>query len=104
MGDLGFVSVPSIVVICYLAGMIMKVSPLDSRFIPCMCGLLGGILGVIAFFFIPEIIAEDALTSVAMGIVSGLAATGAHQVGVQLSENKKKEDIPTQNDISSKSN
>jgi uncharacterized membrane protein YuzA (DUF378 family) len=98
--DLGFVTVPAIVVICYLAGMIIKVSPLDSRYIPCICGLCGGALGLVALLLVPEMMgASDPLTAIAIGIVSGLAATGAHQAGVQLSDNKKrKADTSAQED------
>ena len=89
--DFGFITVPSIVVICYLAGMIMKVSPLNSRYIPSICGILGGVLGGVALLVIPEVIGNsDPLTAIAIGIVSGLAATGAHQAGTQLNQKKDK--------------
>lgn len=82
--DFGFVAVPSISVICYLVGMIVKASPLDSRFIPSICGVLGGFLGAAAMFLIPSVIGSDPFMAVAIGIVSGFAATGVHQVAEQL--------------------
>jgi hypothetical protein len=90
--DLGFVSVPSILIICYLTGMIVKMSPISSKFIPPICGVLGGILGAVALFCVPEVIGSDPLMAVAIGIASGLAATGANEVGVQLKRDKGKED------------
>jgi len=82
--DFGFTSVPSILIICYFAGMIVKVSPLDSRYIPIICGLVGGVLGIVALFLVPEVVGSDPLMAVAVGIASGLAATGVNQIGSQL--------------------
>lgn len=82
-----FVSVPAIVVICYFAGFIcksFKVQKLDN-FIPCICGTLGLILGLVTFYTIPNFIpADNWADAVAVGIVSGLAATGINQVYKQI--------------------
>lgn len=80
------VQVVAITVICYLIGMGVKASPLDDKWIPCIVGALGGVLGVVGMATVPDFPAHDALNAVAIGIVSGLAATGAHQIGKQLSE------------------
>ena len=85
--DFGFTSIPSILVICYFIGMVVRISSLDSRYIPIICGVTGGALGVVAFFLVPEVVGSDPLMAIAIGISSGLAATGANQIGVQL--NKK---------------
>lgn len=82
----GLGSVAAIVVICMLAGEIVKATPLDNKWIPIICGILGGILGPVGMHLMAEFPASDILTAVAVGIVSGLAATGAHQIGKQLSE------------------
>lgn len=80
--------VGAIVVICYLIGMGIKVSPLDNKYIPVIVGVCGGILGVVAFLTgMPDFPAADVLTAIAVGIVSGLAATGANQAFKQLKEN-----------------
>ena len=48
-------------------------------------GITGGILGVIAKHInMPDFPAVDYITAVAVGIVSGLAATGINQIGKQL--------------------
>ena len=85
MEFLGIVSVTAITVICYLIGLAVKLSPLNDKFIPLVCGVVGGILGVIAFFTgFPHFPAEDVLSAIAVGIVSGWAATGINQLYKQL--------------------
>lgn len=83
----GIVEVGALVVICYLIGETVKVSPLDNKFIPVIVGFCGGILGVIAMYTgMPDFPAHDIITAIAVGIVSGLAATGANQVFKQLNK------------------
>lgn len=84
----GIAGVAAITVICYLAGEAVKVSKLDSKFIPVIVGAVGGILGVVGLFFMPDFPASDIITAVAVGIVSGLAATGINQVVKQLGGTK----------------
>lgn len=84
METFGIASVAAITVICYLVGAGVKVSGLDSKFIPVIVGIAGGILGVLGYRFMPDFPASDILTAVAVGIVSGLAATGVDQVVKQL--------------------
>ena len=87
----GIGSVAAITVICYLAGVMVKATPFDNNgLIPIVCGLLGGILGVVGMLFMPDFPANDFLTAAAVGIVSGLAATGANQIGKQLAGGKEK--------------
>ena len=84
-----FVSVPAIVVVCYLIGMCIKTfaNEKGERFIPCICGICGGILGVVVFFTIPGFIgANNWITALAIGIVSGLASTGANQIYKQFTK------------------
>ena len=57
---------------------------LDNKFIPVICGFVGAILGVVGMYTMPDFPAKDILNAVAIGIVSGLASTGANQVGKQL--------------------
>lgn len=83
---LGIVAIPVITVICFLVAELVKATSLDNKWLPIICGACGGILGVVAMSIMPEFPGKDYLTSIAIGIVSGLAATGAHQVYKQLSE------------------
>lgn len=83
--DFGIASVAAITVICYLAGVIAKATALDNKWIPVICGVLGGVLGVAGLYLgLPDFPAADPLTAVAVGIVSGLAATGVNQAVKQL--------------------
>lgn len=82
-----FVAFPAIVVMCYLAGVICKTFDNEKldKFIPCICGVLGAILGVVIFVTIPNFIpAENWAVAVAIGIVSGFSATGINQIWKQL--------------------
>jgi hypothetical protein len=82
--DFGIVSVAAITVICYLAATGVKATPLDSKWLPIICGALGGALGVVGMLIMPDFPATDYLTAIAVGVVSGLAATGANQIYKQL--------------------
>lgn len=74
----------AITVICYAVGLLLKASALEDKWIPCIMGLLGGALGAVAMYVVPEFPAADIFNAIAIGIVSGLAATGADQIYKQL--------------------
>jgi len=84
--EFGMASVAAITVICYLAGLVVKASPWNNdKYIPILCGLTGGVLGLAALYLpLGGFPAQDPLTALAVGIASGLAATGADQAGRQL--------------------
>ena len=82
--DFGIAGVAAITVIAYLIGSAVKATSLDNRWIPSICGTVGGILGVLAMRIMPDFPATDYITAVAVGIVSGLAATGVNRIGKQL--------------------
>lgn len=88
--DFGIAGVAAITVIAYLAGQIVKASPLDNKWIPIICGVLGGALGALAMSIMPAFPSDDYITASAIGIVSGLAATGVHQIGKQMGDNNSK--------------
>ena len=80
METLGIASVASITVICYLLGMLFKALGWD-QWIPTLMGIWGCVFGIIAYILkIPDFPASDILTAMAVGIVSGLAATGINQM------------------------
>ena len=84
--DFGIGSVVAITVITYLIGMGCKsFERLDNKFIPVICGLVGAVLGVVGMQTMADFPAKDVLNALAVGIVSGLASTGANQIGKQLS-------------------
>ena len=84
ISSLGIGGVAVITVICFLVGQLVKASGLDNKYIPVIVGVVGGALGVLGMFVMPEFPATDYMTAVAVGIVSGLAATGINQVYKQL--------------------
>ena len=86
LSSFGIASVAVITVICYLIGQVVKASGVDNKWIPIVVGVAGGILGVVGMHVMPDFPAQDYLTAIAVGIVSGLAATGVNQVVKQLGQ------------------
>ena len=75
----------AIVVICYLAGIGANLIPvIKDNYIPVVVGIVGGILGVVGMYVIPDFPANDVLNAIAVGIVSGLASTGVNQIYKQV--------------------
>lgn len=84
--DFGVATVAAITAVVYIIGLGIKVSPVDNKWIPVMCGAIGMILGELAVWLcVPDFPASDPLTAAAVGGVSGLAAVGIHQIGKQIS-------------------
>lgn len=84
ISSLGITGVAAITVICLLVGQGVKASGLDNKWIPIICGVCGCALGILAMFIMPDFPAGDYITAAAVGIVSGLAATGINQAAKQL--------------------
>ena len=82
--DFGIAGVAAITVISYLVGLAVKATTLDNKWIPVICAVVGGALGALGMTTMPDFPATDYITAVAVGIVSGLAATGINQVVKQL--------------------
>ena len=80
----GIASVAGITVISYLIGGIVKNTPLADKWIPSIVGLAGGLLGLAGLYVMVDFPANEPLTAIAVGIVSGLAATGADQIKKQI--------------------
>lgn len=95
MASLGITGVASITVLCILAGEVVKASEINNKWIPIICGSVGMILGIAGMMFMPDYPATDFITAAAVGVVSGLAATGINQVFKQLGdkEDVSKEDV-----------
>lgn len=85
MSTFDFVPVAGVAVICYLIGMGIKISPIDDKWIPLLVGVCGGILGVVGLMTgMAEFGSEHVINAIAIGIVSGLGATGLDQTFKQL--------------------
>ena len=82
--EFGITGVAGVTVICYLAAQLVKATPLDKKWLPGICGLLGAILGAIGLYTMPGWPSSDILDSIAIGIVSGFGATGVHQMYKQM--------------------
>ena len=80
-------TVAAITVICMLLAQIIKTTKIDNKWLPALCGIMGAILGAIGFRLMPDYPAADLLSAIAVGIMSGLAATGAHQAYKQVARN-----------------
>lgn len=84
MMDFGITGIAAITVLCFLAAQGAKATAIDNKWLPVICGLLGGTLGVVGMYIMPDYPATDWITAAAVGVVSGLAATGAHQMYKQV--------------------
>lgn len=77
----------AIVVIAYLVGLAAKLIPgIKDEAIPVIVGVVGGILGVLGMYVIPDFPANDIMNAIAVGIVSGLASTGVNQIYKQITK------------------
>ncbi len=102
----GVVSVPVITTIVYIFLAVYKKAVggkagIWSALIPLWGLLLGAILGVIAFYTTPNLVpAENVISALLIGMVSGGAATCVNQVGKQLNKatEDKKDDAGTSGD------
>ena len=75
----GIPAIAAIVIICLLIGEIVKATGIDNKWIPTINGLAGAALGIAAMFIMGDFPARDVITAAAVGIVSGLAATGGYE-------------------------
>lgn len=83
------ISVPIIMAIVY--GIIeaiklpFKNNQTFTTFLPLIAGFIGIILGVVAYYAVPEIITtHNVLHVILIGLCSGLSATGCNQVVKQM--------------------
>jgi hypothetical protein len=87
MMDFGIASVAAITVIAYLVGIGCKAAgSVKDELIPVICGCVGAVLGIAGLYLMPDFPATDAINALAVGIVSGLAATGVNQIYKQLTK------------------
>lgn len=89
--DFGIAGVAGITVICSLVGQIVKNTPLNNKWIPCIVGVCGGLLGVVGLYIMADFPAAEPLSAAAVGIVSGLAATGLYEMKRQMEKDAKHE-------------
>ena len=84
------IGIPAIVVISYMITETFKMF-INNKYLPIVAGISGGVLGVISFVLQIDIMpATDIVSALAIGIISGLAATGSNQILKQLKKEGKK--------------
>ncbi|MGE4484121.1 MAG: phage holin family protein [Oscillospiraceae bacterium] len=83
---MGISSVAAITVICYLVCQAVKATALNNKWLPVIAGASGLTLGVAGLYLMPDFPASDVITAAAVGVVSGLAATGIHQIYKQMTK------------------
>lgn len=77
--DFGIAGVAAITAIAYAVGLLGRASSLPNKWIPVLCAVAGAALGVVGLYTMPDFPAHDVISAAAVGIVSGLAATGVDQ-------------------------
>ena len=82
--DFGITGIAAITVLCFLAAQGAKATAIDNKWLPVICGGLGGVLGIVGMYIMPDFPAQDIITAAAVGVVSGFAATGVHQAYKQI--------------------
>ena len=92
-----FISVPIIVLCCYMVGEVYKVifkkNTEKYKLIPIIVAVIGGLMGVLIYYTAPEVIfnVSDVYSALMIGIMSGFASTGTNQILKQNLEIEKKE-------------
>lgn len=88
-----YVTVLPIVIICYLVGIGCKASKkISDKMIPVIVGIVGGIVAVPAMYVMKSFPAEDIITAISVGIMSGFASTGINQVYKQSKKQEWKQE------------
>lgn len=85
------ISVPSIMAIVYALIMLLKLAfkkyTAFTNFVPIVAGLLGAILGIVAFYAVPVIMPTDNLFhAILFGLFSGLSSVGSESLVLQLKQ------------------
>jgi hypothetical protein len=85
------IGIPAIVVISYMITETFKMY-INKKYLPIVAGISGGMLGVLSFVLQIDIMpATDIVSALAIGIISGLAATGSNQIIKQIKKKEGKE-------------
>jgi len=95
-------AVPIIAAIVYAALEVYKrvfTSERTLKFIPLIAAALGIVLGIVKHYAVPDIMpTANVLTAIFLGLASGLAATGTHQIFRQIGNSAKKENAEQEKD------
>lgn len=85
-----------IVVITYAFIEVMKqIRNFKNESIPAIACVIGACLGLVSNYVIPDFPASNIMTAIAIGVTSGLASTGAHQIVKQCNKWKEEKNEET---------
>lgn len=80
-------TVTAICALCYVVGLGCKAAKkVPDEWIPVTMAVVGGLLGAIGMNVMPDFPAHDYINAVAVGAMSGLAATGVNQMYKQMNK------------------
>lgn len=79
--ELGVTTVVSIVIICFVIGQIVKLTPWNNnQYISVVCLVSGGILGAVGHYIGIDVLAtQDIMSAIATGAASGGTATALYE-------------------------
>jgi len=89
MNEISFIAFPALVGVIYLVGAVLKAINNETldKFIPSICGFVGGVLAIIVYKTIPGYLpADNWLMALYIGIGSGLASVGVNQIYKQFTK------------------
>ena len=82
-----YITILPITIICLLIGMGLKqINKIPNKFIPVIVGFIGGLIAIPAMYIMKNFPANDVITAISIGIMSGLSSTGVHQVYKQTTK------------------
>ena len=84
-----YITILPITIICLLIGMGLKqINKIPNKFIPVIVGFIGGLIAIPAMYITKNFPANDVITAISIGIMSGLSSTGVHQVYKQTTKSE----------------
>lgn len=84
-----YITILPITIICLLIGMGLKqINKIPNKFIPVIVGFIGGLIAIPAMYIMKDFPANDVITTISIGIMSGLSSTGVHQVYKQTTKSE----------------
>ena len=84
-----YITILPITTICLLIGMGLKqINKIPNKFIPVIVGFIGGLIAIPAMYIMKDFPANDVITAISIGIMSGLSSTGVHQVYKQTTKSE----------------
>lgn len=84
-----YITILPITIICLLIGMGLKqINKIPNKFIPVIVGFIGGLIAIPAMYTMKDFPANDVITAISIGIMSGLSSTGVHQVYKQTTKSE----------------